>query len=103
MVPSVISNNVVCDIFSKLNMPLPPKFPFYSEDGSMMLSMVSQNDCITFVSRLYESECPENVRLKPTNPAIQKEMGYYVSDAAAEKPYIKSFLKTLNTTTLNYE
>lgn len=104
MVPSVITNSVVISKFKELNIPLPKITPFYSEDGSMMLSMVSQHpDYISFVSRLYESECPENVCLKPTNPLITRRIGYNILPEKRKDPLIKSFIKTLTTANLSYE
>lgn len=73
--PSINPKNVVSRRVEELGMHFPNRTDIYTEDGSITLSMVQQTRGVSFLTSMYEPECPKNVRLLPLDPPLRRDIG----------------------------
>ena len=73
--PSINPKNVVSRRVEELGMHFPNRTDIYTEDGSITLSMVQQTRGVSFLTSMYEPECPKNVRLLPLDPPLRRGIG----------------------------
>lgn len=67
-------------------------FSVSAPDGATLLSMVGSGLGITFLSSLYEHECPDTVRMLPLDPPIVRETGFIIKSKKAMTPLMKEFI-----------
>lgn len=96
--PNINSKNVVSRKLSELGIKYARQTELYTEDGSITLSMVQQYRGVSFVTRMYAPECPENVRLIPLSPPIKRGIGAAVAPGLSSDKLMRSFLSVLKKT-----
>lgn len=64
-------------------------------DGSTTLRIVSHNGGVSFVSRMYESECPDNVVFISAEPKLMRTIGIATPTNITPTKAMKSFIEQL--------
>jgi DNA-binding transcriptional LysR family regulator len=95
MVPSVNPDHIVYSAYRDAGLDINPSVAFYSEDGSVMLSIVQQKNCIAFLDHLYAGECPYNIALIPIDPPLIKHLGVAISESGKKRKDVKKFVEFL--------
>lgn len=65
--------------------------------------MVQQNRAVSFVTRMYSLECPENVRFIPLEPPIKRGIGVAVGHKLGANKLVRSFIATMKRTQPRYK
>ena len=98
--PSLLTQNAVSVKLKENGIHFKNQTQFYTEDGSASLSMVELTEGVTFLSGLYESECPGNVVMRPLTPPINRRLGVAVKRQTELSKDIKAFIDYLKNMTL---
>ncbi|HIS44117.1 MAG TPA: LysR family transcriptional regulator [Candidatus Scatomorpha merdigallinarum] len=101
--PNINPKNVVSLKLEELGIRYERQTDLYTEDGSITLSMVQQNRAVSFVTRMYSLECPENVRFIPLEPPIKRGIGVAVGHTLGANKLVRSFIATMKRTQPRYK
>ena len=96
--PNINQKNVVSRRLEELGISYRNQTDIYTEDGSITLSMVQQSKGVSFVTRMYEPECPKNVRLIPLDPPIVREIGVVLNRNMTGNKLLRSLINTMKRT-----
>jgi DNA-binding transcriptional LysR family regulator len=93
--PSINIKNAVSLNLREKNIMYENAITLHTEDGSVLLSMVSSGLGVTFLSGLYSLECPAEVCMKPIEPPLNRSLGIIVNDKNPPTRAIKQFINCL--------
>lgn len=95
MYPVVNHKNIVALKLKQLGITFENKTEIYTDDGSITLSMVDKNKGISFLSGLYQAECPQHVCMKSVSPKLYRQIGVAVNEKKAQPRAVPQFLKCI--------
>lgn len=101
--PNINPKNVVSLKLEELGIHYERQSDLYTEDGSITLSMVQQNRAVSFVTRMYTLECPENVRFIPLDPPLKRGIGVAVRHKQGANKLVRSFITAMKHTPPKYK
>ncbi len=90
--PSLLERNVVSAQIKERDIAFKNKIQLYTEDGSVTLSMTSQMKGVSFVTKLYGAECPDDLVLRSLEPKIIRQIGAVVSENKQYSSNIREFV-----------
>ena len=96
--PSINPKNVVSRRVEELGMHFPNRTDIYTEDGSITLSMVQQTRGVSFLTSMYEPECPKNVRLLPLDPPLRRGIGAVLNRNMGGSKLLRSLIAAMKRT-----
>ena len=96
--PNINRKNAVSLRLEELGISYPNQTDIYTEDGSITLSMVQQTHGVSFVTRMYEPECPASVRMIPIDPPIARSIGVAVNKNMSGNKLLRSLINTMKRT-----
>ena len=96
--PNINPRNIVGIRLEELGVSFPNRTDIYTEDGSITMNMVQQQRGVSFLTSMYEPECPKNVRLIPIEPPIVREIGVAVNRSMGGDKLLRSLISTMKRT-----
>lgn len=93
--PSINVKNTVGLMLEERNIKIKNKMEVSTVDATTLLAMVGQGLGVTFLSKLYASECPETVRMIPLDPPLIRPLGIVMKPGKFSSVVIKKFIETL--------
>lgn len=90
--PSINTKGIVAKEMKAQGVKLSKVTNVFTTDGSMTMSIVDKNRAVSFVSRLYQPECPKNVKLISMKPRLYRKIGVAVHEGSAQSKTIQQFL-----------
>lgn len=96
--PNINPRNIVGIRLEELGVSFPNRTDIYTEDGSITMNMVQQQRGVSFLTSMYEPECPKNVRLIPIEPPIVREIGVAVNRSMGGNKLLRSLISTMKRT-----
>jgi len=91
--PAINEKSTVVLAMKKAGIQYDDMTNLYTDDGSLALLMVGKTPSVSFVSKQHEAECPQNVRLLPLNPKLNREIGIAVNEWKQNEKPIREFYK----------
>lgn len=91
--PAILKKNAVTARLDELGIEYKRQTMLYTDDGSITLSMVANQKAVSFLTKMYRPECPENVVLRSAVPKIYRQLGVAINVKRQSDATINKFVK----------
>lgn len=95
IVPSLLKKNAVIQELRDRGIQFEDQTQIQTEDGSVTLNLVKSSKGVSFATKLYTPECPEDVCLRSLTPKIYRKIGVAVADHARSVKSVNQFVRML--------
>lgn len=93
--PSINFQGVVATKLKEEGIQFGNQTSIVTADGSITLLIISREGGVSFVSRMYEPECPNNVLFIPLEPKLTRTIGVATLTNASRSKNIDNFIEQL--------